>query len=84
MANQASALNRIRSNEKKHARNRYQLKTCRSSIKKLRRITDPQEAMSFFKPVSAMIDRLAKKNIIHKNKAAHSKSTLAKFINRLA
>jgi small subunit ribosomal protein S20 len=81
MANHKSALNRVRSNEAKRLRNRYQLKTCRTFVKKLKRITDQREAEVLFKTVSSMLDKLAKRNIIHKNKAAHSKSTLARFIN---
>ncbi len=81
MANKKSALNRIRSNETKRLRNKYQLKTCRTFVKKLKGTTDKQEAEALFKKVSSMLDKLAKRNIIHKNKAAHSKSTLARLIN---
>ncbi len=81
MANHKSALKRIRSNKAKNLRNRYQLKTCRSFIKKLRGSADQQEATVLFKKVSSMLDKLAQRNIIHKNKAVNSKSTLAKFIN---
>jgi small subunit ribosomal protein S20 len=81
MANQKSALNRIRSNETKRLRNKYQLKTCRTFVKRLKRTTDQQEAGVLFKKVSSMLDKLAKRNIIHKNKAANSKSTLARLVN---
>ncbi len=81
MANQKSALNRIRSSETKRLRNRYQLKTCRTFVKKLKGATDQQEAEVLFKKISSMLDKLAKRNIIHKNKAANSKSTLAKLVN---
>ena len=81
MANKKSALNRIRSNEAKRLRNKYQLKTCRTFIKKLKKATDRQEAETLFKKISSMLDKLAKKDVIHKNKAANSKSSLARFIN---
>ncbi len=84
MANHKSALKRIRSNDAKRLRNRYQAKTTRTFIKKLKNTTDQGEAQELYKTVSSMIDRLAKKNIIHKNKAAHNKSKLAKFVNTLA
>ena len=81
MANKKSALNRIRSNEAKRLQNKYQLKTCRTFVKKLKKAADQQEAEALFKKVSSMLDKLAKRNIIHKNKAANNKSNLAKFIS---
>lgn len=84
MANHKSALKRIRSNEAKRLRNRYQAKTTRTFIKKLKGTTEQAEAQELYKTVSSMLDRLAKKNIIHKNKAANNKSKLAKFVNSLA
>ncbi|MDH5367392.1 MAG: 30S ribosomal protein S20 [Cyclobacteriaceae bacterium] len=83
MANHKSALKRIRSNNAKRLRNKYQHKTTRTFIKKLRGTTDKGEAQELFKTVAGMIDKLAKKNIIHKNKAAHNKSSLQKFVNAL-
>ncbi|NVO32498.1 MULTISPECIES: 30S ribosomal protein S20 [Hymenobacter] len=84
MANHKSALKRIRSNEAKRVLNRYQAKSTRTAIKKLRANTDASTAQEQFKKVSSMLDRLAKKNIIHKNKAANNKSKLAKFVKSLA
>jgi len=84
MANHKSALKRIRSNEAKRVLNRYQAKSTRTLVKKLRTTTDKNEAQELFKTASSMLDRLAKKNIIHKNKAANNKSKLAKFVNALA
>ena len=84
MANHASAIKRIRSNETKRIRNRYQLKSCRTAIKKLRKNKMADEALSEFKVVSSMLDKLAKRNIIHKKKSASMKSTLAKHLNKLA
>jgi small subunit ribosomal protein S20 len=84
MANHKSALKRIRSNEAKRVLNRYQHKSTRTAVKKLRATTDVSEAQELLKKVSSMLDRLAKKNIIHKNKAANNKSSLAKYVNKLA
>lgn len=84
MANHKSALKRIRSNEAKRLRNRYQAKTTRTFVKRLRQTEDKAVAQELFKKVASMLDRLAKKNIIHKNKAANNKSKLAKFVNGLA
>jgi small subunit ribosomal protein S20 len=84
MANHKSALKRIRANEAKRLRNKYQTKTTRTFIKKLRTTTDKAEAQELFKKVASLIDRLAKKNIIHKNNAANKKSKLARLVNKLA
>ncbi|MGJ8593943.1 MAG: 30S ribosomal protein S20 [Aquaticitalea sp.] len=83
MANHKSALKRIRSNESKRLTNRYKHKTTRNAIKKLRETTDAKEAKEQFVEVSSMIDKLAKKNIIHNNKAANLKSGLALYIASL-
>jgi len=83
MANHKSALKRVRSNEAKRIRNRYQAKTTRTFIKKLREMTDKKEAVDLYKKVSSMLDKLSKKNIIHKNTAAHRKSKLAKLVNEM-
>jgi small subunit ribosomal protein S20 len=80
MANHKSALKRIRSNETKRLRNKYQLKTTRTFVKRLKSTTDKNEAQELYKKVSSMLDKLAKKSIIHKNNAAHKKSKLAKFV----
>tara|TARA_B100000508_G_C11275614_1_gene187893 strand:- start:314 stop:565 length:252 start_codon:yes stop_codon:yes gene_type:complete len=80
MANHKSALKRIRSSEKKRLLNRYQHKTTRNAMKKLRETTDKKEAEKLFPEVISMVDKLAKKNIIHKNKAANLKSQLAKHV----
>ena len=84
MANHKSALKRIRSNEAKRLRNRYQHKSTRTLIKKLRLTTDKSVVVELFKQVSSSLDKLAKKNIIHKNKAANQKSKLAKLVNKVA
>ena len=84
MANHKSAEKRIRANEVKRVRNRYQHKTTRTFIKKLRTSTVKTEAEVLLKEVSSMIDKLAKKNVIHWKKAANQKSKLTKFVNKLA
>lgn len=83
MANHKSALKRIRSNEAKRLRNRYQHKTTRTFVKRLRNTTDKTEAQELLKTVISMLDKLAKRNIIHKNKAANNKSKLTKMVNSL-
>jgi len=83
MANHKSAEKRIRANEAKRVRNRYQHKTARTVIKKLKTATEKSEAAELLKQVTAMIDKLAKKNIIHWKKAANQKSKLTKFVNGL-
>jgi len=83
MANHKSALKRIRSNNAKRLRNKYQHKTTRTYIKRLKDTTDKSEAQELLKKVTSMIDKLAKKNIIHRNKAANNKSKLTKLVNSL-
>ncbi|BFP42183.1 30S ribosomal protein S20 [Muricauda sp. SCSIO 64092] len=76
MANHKSALKRIRRNEAVRLRNRYQHKTMRNAVKKLRNEEDKKAAETLLPTVVGMIDKLAKKNIIHANKAANLKSKL--------
>lgn len=83
MANHKSAIKRIRSNNAKNLINKYQHKTTRNAVKSLRESTDKKEAAAALPKVSAMLDKLAKRNIIHKNKAANLKSGLAKKVNAL-
>lgn len=84
MANHKSALKRIRSNEAKRLRNRYQHKTTRTFIRRLKAATDKTEAQELLKTVTGMLDKLAKNNIIHKNKASNLKSGLTKQVNAMA
>jgi len=83
MANHKSALKRIRSYEAKRLINRYQHKTTRNAIKKLRSMEQAKEAAEYLPSVVSMIDKLAKKNIIHANKAANLKSKLSKHVASL-
>jgi small subunit ribosomal protein S20 len=80
MANHKSALKRIRRNEEVRLRNRYQHKTTRNAIKKLREETSPEKAEALLPTIVGMIDKLAKRNIIHNNKAANLKSKLMKQV----
>lgn len=84
MANHKSAIKRIRANNAKRLQNRYYAKTTRNAVKKLRTTTDKKEAASLLPKVVAMLDKLAKKNVIHKNKASNLKSKLAKRVNTIA
>ena len=83
MANHKSALKRIRSNRAKQLRNKYQHKTTRNAVRNLRATTEKKEAEEMFPKVIAMVDKLAKKNIIHKNKASNLKSKLMKHVAAL-
>ena len=84
MANHKSAAKRIRSSAAKYERNKYQHKTTRTFIKRLRQSTEKSEAQELLKQVTGMLDKLAKRNIIHKNKAANLKSSLSKHVNALS
>ncbi len=83
MANHKSALKRIRQSRKRNLQNRYYAKTTRNAIANLRKTKDKKEASVSLPKVVSMIDRLAKKNIIHKNKAANIKSKLTKHVNAI-
>lgn len=83
MANHKSALKRIRNSETKRLRNRYQHKTARNVMKRFQELTDKKEAEKMLTSVYSSIDRLAKKNIIHSNKAANLKSNMAKHVASL-
>ncbi|MCR5862975.1 30S ribosomal protein S20 [Flavobacterium sp. J372] len=84
MANHKSALKRIRTSEKKRVLNRYQHKTTRNAIKAIRMATEKGEATEKLSAVISMIDKLAKKNIIHANKASNLKSKLTRHVAALA
>ena len=80
MANHKSALKRIRSNRTKQLRNRLQHKSTRTAIKKLKASENKADAKAQLPKVISMLQKLAKKNIIHKNKAANIQSKLTKFV----
>lgn len=84
MANHKSSEKRIRQTAKRRLHNRYYAKTMRNAVRKLRALTDKDEATALLPKVQKMLDKLAKQNIIHKNKAANLKSSVAKHVNSLA
>jgi small subunit ribosomal protein S20 len=84
MAHHRSALKRIRQNTKRRLQNRYYKKTARTAIKNLRDMKDKKEASEFLPKIISMIDKLAKRGNIHRNKAANLKSGLMRFVNGLA
>ena len=83
MANHKSALKRIRANETRRLHNRYYGRTMRNALRKFRLIEDKTEANQGLPKIVSLIDKLAKKNVIHKNKAANLKSKLTKKVNAL-
>ncbi|WP_294720248.1 30S ribosomal protein S20 [Prevotella sp.] len=83
MANHKSSIKRIRQDKKKNLHNRYYAKTMRNAVRKLRAMTDKEEAVKMYPSVQKILDKLAKTNLIHKNKAANIKSSLAQHINSL-
>ena len=84
MANHKSSIKRIRQTESRRLRNRYYAKTARNAVRNLRKMTDKAQAEATFRKVGAMLDRLASKKTISKNKAANLKSKLARHIAKLA
>ena len=84
MANHDSSKKRIRQTATRRLRNRYYAKTARNAVRYLRKLTDTAAAVARYPQVVAMLDRLASKNTISKNKAANLKSKLAKHIAKLA
>lgn len=83
MANHKSSIKRIRSNNAKRLVNRYQAKSTRTVLRKLRNETDKAVAEKSLTKVVSMLDKLAKKNVIHKNKASNLKSKLTKHVAKL-
>jgi small subunit ribosomal protein S20 len=84
MANHKSALKRIRQASVARLKNRYVAKTTRNAVRDLRALTDKEEAKKLYPGVCSKLDRLAKKNVIHKNKASNLKSKLSAHIAKLA
>lgn len=84
MANHKATKKDVRQSRKRNERNRYYGKTTRNAIRDLKAVTEKAAADQGLPAVLAMIDKLAKRNVIHKNKAANLKSKLAKKVNTLA
>ena len=83
MANHKSSLKRIRQEKTRKEHNHYYAKTMRNAVRKLRAMTNKEEATKLYPSVQKMLDKLAKTNIIHKNKAANIKSSLCQHIAKL-
>ncbi len=83
MANHASAEKRARQSAKRRIHNKYYARTTRNAIKALRNTTDKDAALAMLPKVSSMLDKLAKTNLIHKNKAANLKSGITAHVNKL-
>ena len=84
MANHSATRKDVRQSSKRNERNRYHGKTTRTAIRDLKAIDSKASAAEKISQVSSMIDKLAKRGIIHKNKAANLKSKLTKGVNSLA
>jgi small subunit ribosomal protein S20 len=84
MAHHSSAKKRIRSNETRKIRNRYYGKTMRNAIRKFHSLTSKQEATETLPQLVSLIDKNAKRNVIHKNKAGNLKSKLTLLANSLS
>ena len=83
MANHKSSLKRIRNSDAKRTRNRYQAKTVRNAVKNFLEVADKKAAVKELPKLTSMLDRLAKTNVIHKNKASNLKSELAMHVNHI-
>ena len=84
MANHKSALKRIRQNAARRERNRYYGKTMRHAVRDFRALTDAKAAAEKLPEISSLLDKMASKGRIHKNKAANLKSSLARFVAGLS
>ena len=84
MANHKDALKRVRQSEKRRVHNRYYAKNMRNEVRKFRALTDKSEAEAQLPKIYSIIDRVAKRGIIHKNKAANLKSKMTKHTAKLA
>ena len=83
MANHKSSLKRSRQTKTRTLHNKYYAKTMRNAVRKLRATTNKEEAIKMYPAIQKMLDKLAKTNIIHKNKAANLKSSLCLHISKL-
>ncbi len=83
MAHHKSTIKRIQTNARDNLRNKAYMSSLRTQVKKVRSATTREEAEVLYKKVSSLLDKLANKNIIHKNKAANQKSKLALVVNKL-
>ncbi len=84
MANHKSSVKRIRQIRTRRLHNKYYAKTVRNAVRALRATAEKSEAVAMLPKISSMLDKLAKRNIIHKNKASNLKSKLALHVNKMA
>ncbi len=84
MANHKSSEKRIRQIKARRLGNRYVSRTTRNKVRELRSLTSKEEAQKMYPEVCSMLDKLAKKNVIHQNKANNLKSKLASHVNSLS
>lgn len=83
MANHKSSIKRIRTNDARRLSNRYYAKTMRNALKKFRDLTVKTEAAEKLPKMASLLDKLAKRSVIHKNKASNLKSKLTRMVNAL-
>ena len=81
MANHKATKKDMRQAAKRRERNRYYGKTTRNAIRDIKANTDAAAKTETMPEVASMIDKLAKRGVIHKNKAANLKSKLARHVN---
>ena len=84
MANHKSAIKRIRQSEKRRVHNKYYHQTARNAVRRLRELTEKKEASDLLPKVISMLDKLAKRNIIHNNKASNLKSKLTRHVTAMS
>jgi small subunit ribosomal protein S20 len=83
MANHKSSIKRAKQSEVHRLHNKYYSKTTRNAVRELRAVTEKEKATELLPKVVGMLDKLAKTNVIHKNKAANLKSSLTLHVNAL-
>ncbi|MBR6746061.1 MAG: 30S ribosomal protein S20 [Muribaculaceae bacterium] len=83
MANHKSSIKRIRQTATRRLHNRYYAKTARNAVRRVRKMTEKTEAQAAFVKLTAMLDKLAAKKLISKNKASNLRSKIARYINTL-
>jgi small subunit ribosomal protein S20 len=83
MANHKSSEKRIRQTETRNESNKYYAKTMRNALKEIRSTTSKKEAEELRPKMNQMLDKLAKKNIIHSKKASNLKSSVDKHVKNL-
>ena len=82
MANHKSSLKRIRQTEKRRLANRYWQKTARNAVRRIRKMTEKAEAIEAYNKISALLERLGRKNVISQHKASNLRSKLMLYINK--